>query len=187
MRQRHERKFGFRNSEFGESHTPNPKVKLHPQCAEGTSENSEFGIRNSENRTHQPKVKLHPQCAKGASEKPAFCTSFPFDEKCSDFAQVAPFFRRNRRQMSEIWAFIGKSRPYPYAQGKTNLFKSVRTWWKVLRNCRSCCFRRWQAVHMYCEPPKTKRLITSIKADISKSAQNIKIYLHPLIAARQIR
>ena len=90
MRQRRERKFGFRNSEFGESHTPNPKVKLHPQCAEG------------------------------ASEKPALCTDLPFDEKCSDFAQVAPFFRRNRRQMIEIWAFIGNRRPYPHASDKTN-------------------------------------------------------------------
>ena len=151
------RKFGFRNSEFGESHTPNPKKKLNPQCA------------------------------KGASEKPAFCTDLPFDEKCSDFAQVAPFFRRNRRQMSEIWAFIGNPRHHPHTQGKTNLTKSAQISEKVRRNCRSCCFRRWQAVHRYCEPPKTKRLITSIKADISKSAQNIKIYLHPLIAARQIR
>jgi len=48
---------------------------------------------------------------------------------------------------------------------------------KSLQKLPLLLFSAEGAVHRYCEPPKTKRLITSIKADNSKSAQKNK-HLH---------
>ena len=70
---------------------------------------------------------LHPQCAEGTSENRKSVQIFPFDEKCSDFSEVRRFSAEKRMQFREIWAFIGKSRPSPRASGKTNLMKSVQT------------------------------------------------------------
>ena len=65
--------------------------------------------------------------AKGTSENQKSVQIFPFDEKCSDFAEVRRFSAEKRMQFREIWAFIGNSSPYPYASGKTNLTKSAHS------------------------------------------------------------
>ena len=107
-----------------------------------------------------------------------FVQIFPFDEKCSDFAEVRRFSLEKRMQFREIWAFIGNSRPYPYASGKTNLTKSAHSRLTARESSEKLpylLFAASEAVHRYCEMPQTKRLITPIKAEKHKSVQNTEI------------
>ncbi|MBR2411677.1 MAG: hypothetical protein IKB08_08140 [Clostridia bacterium] len=53
------------------------------------------------------------------------CCVFPFDGKCPDFIQLRRFSAETRMQMGEMRAFSGKSRLFPYAQGKTNLTADI--------------------------------------------------------------
>jgi len=107
-----------------------------------------------------------------------FVQIFPFDEKCSDFAEVRRFSLEKRMQFREIWAFIGNSRPYPRASGKTNLTKSAHSRLTARESSEKLpylLFAASEAVHRYCEMPQTKRHKALIKAENLKSVQNTEI------------
>ena len=85
------------------------------------------GKMQNENYKLQILISVISAMCRRHEQKPALCTDFSFDEKCSDFAEVRRFSAEKRMQFREIWAFIGNRRPYPHASGKTNLTKSAHS------------------------------------------------------------